>query len=653
MRSMQSDVYKHIADIIATNPKKALRRVRLIVFLGYVYFAGTVLLGIACLVAAIWLYAAEHTLGCLVPLLVAAATLPLIRAFPYRFAEPEGVVVTKAQVPLLYAMVESVAQELNIPAPSYILITENFNAFAAKRAGNNLLPHRRKYDYIGLGLPLMLGCTPEQIRCTVAHELGHLRANDGLTSQAAHQVLTLWREVLQRSSRRRLAQIHLPGFVTFYQWYYPLLSAYMVSIARRGEYDADTVSLQIYGSVLCKSTLVNIVARGRYFETVLADAFRQQSHRLPKPPSGWFAYVAFHLSGNGWQQYAAQNLCNALAEETSLTETHPSLLDRLTAMSREDRGAVGSTAPEGPTVRGLVDGLVSEDRLKEIGEIVIPKVLTPSAATHYLQGHYNTVVQQLESEFLSRIAPQWKWQHEKSRSMQRCLQRLEAKSPEELTNWQRGTLAATVHALAGFPQAKAMLIAASQLPDTNPVALLHLGTALINADRPEGEAILQRAMDTDLELIDTAVPIIAAYYKRRNALDKAVEVQAFQHRWANEVNRQRRLWSVVRPSDKLRRLVFPEEINVYLAEDAHWFSEIIAIAVNEKAIEQQPNSWYPQVVVIFHHKVSAEGMARVCTLLSSSIPFFQSTRVVACSIEASGLLNRIRANSSIVYTRGG
>ncbi len=646
----QQDIYQFISAKLADDPKLVSRRIRLLVFLGYAYFVVIVVLGFASLAAAAWLYTVEHTAACIIPLFFATATLPLIFAFPYHMKEPEGVSVTNAQTPQLYEMVKSVAQELGISAPAEILIMQDFNAFAAQRPVLDFSLRRRRRDYIGIGLPLMLGCTPEQLRCTVAHELGHLQANDGFTSQAVHHVLTLWREVIQRSQKVRIAHIHLAGFAVFYQWYYPLLSAYMITISRSRELEADAASVRVCGPSLCKSTLVNTIVRGRYFHTFISESFRQQAHQLPQPPGGWYTYAAAKLAGDGWQHNVIEVLGSALTEETQMVETHPCLYDRLSAMAKQKETAGDNHCPvTAPGIHQLLLNSVPEERLSAVSDIVVPTVVSPTAAEVLLNSHYGVVAEQLEAAFLARIAPQWQWQHQKSVGIQTCLRRLALKPKSELSNWQVGTLAVNVEFMNGFQQAEQLLRAAANLPDTNPLALLRLGTILLNADQSAGELLLQQAINADVELIESAAPIIAAYYRRHNQLNKAAEIEAFQYRWAKEAIRQRSFWRVVRKSDKVRLAEIPEELVSYIAEDARKFREIVAIIANEKCTPHEQSHWRLQVVVVFHHKVNASSMARICSLLSFSVPFPGRSVVVGCSIEATALLNHLKATGSVIY----
>lgn len=86
--------------------------------------------------------------------------------------------VTREQLPRVYAVVERLAARANIPMPQiYVIPTESPNAFATGRNPN--------HASVAVTHGILALLTDEELEGVLAHELGHVRNRDILTSSIA------------------------------------------------------------------------------------------------------------------------------------------------------------------------------------------------------------------------------------------------------------------------------------------------------------------------------------------------------------------------------------------------------------------------------------------------------------------------------------
>jgi heat shock protein HtpX len=86
--------------------------------------------------------------------------------------------VTREQAPRLYQVVERLAAKANLPAPKvYVIPTDSPNAFATGR--------NPSHAAVAVTRGLLELCTDEEIEGVLAHELGHVKNRDILTSAVA------------------------------------------------------------------------------------------------------------------------------------------------------------------------------------------------------------------------------------------------------------------------------------------------------------------------------------------------------------------------------------------------------------------------------------------------------------------------------------
>lgn len=160
----------------ATADPAAYRRTLLLIgALGYVVIGGLVAATLAGVGWFLWLgYTVGLGDGGIVSLmLLVALTTVLTRSLWVRGEPPEGLPLSRADAPLLFEWIDTLAPKLQAPKVHRVLLNHDFNAAVMQRGRRNELV---------VGLPLMCVLTAEQLKGVIAHELGHLSTGDGRLS---------------------------------------------------------------------------------------------------------------------------------------------------------------------------------------------------------------------------------------------------------------------------------------------------------------------------------------------------------------------------------------------------------------------------------------------------------------------------------------
>ena len=89
--------------------------------------------------------------------------------------EAPGPRLTPANAPKLFDMINDVAKATSQPRPEDVYLLADVNAFVTHRGGMMGFGSRR---VMGIGLPLIKGLSPAELRSVIAHEFGHYVSGD-------------------------------------------------------------------------------------------------------------------------------------------------------------------------------------------------------------------------------------------------------------------------------------------------------------------------------------------------------------------------------------------------------------------------------------------------------------------------------------------
>jgi Zn-dependent protease with chaperone function len=105
-------------------------------------------------------------------IVVCAFLLVMVRALWVHLQPPKGWMLTRADAPDLFQLLDRLRKELQTPPIHVVLVTPEFNAAVSEIPRLGLFGWHR--NYLLLGLPLLQVLTREQFTAVLAHELGHL-----------------------------------------------------------------------------------------------------------------------------------------------------------------------------------------------------------------------------------------------------------------------------------------------------------------------------------------------------------------------------------------------------------------------------------------------------------------------------------------------
>ena len=270
----------------------------------------------------------------LVAPLVFALFLGVRAALRYKAEPAEGIEVTAAEHPALWAEVNQLAALAQTEPPSRIVIVPEVNAAVTQAAG-----HRE----LLIGLPLLASFTRSQLRAVLAHELGHFAGGDTAASAAILRRIVLLDRVRDHA-----------GWV--WRWFFALYARlYAVAAgpaSREAELRADDLSRQAAGVPAATSALRALVRTELAWDVVLESyvpLFPLAGRRASLGEALWRM-----LRANAHELEAATDAA-LTAEKTSAADTHPPLRDRIARMA-QSQGAMASPADNDVPAVELLNG---------------------------------------------------------------------------------------------------------------------------------------------------------------------------------------------------------------------------------------------------------------------------------------------------------
>ncbi|MFJ1752093.1 M48 family metalloprotease [Kitasatospora sp. NPDC088134] len=202
----------------------------------------------------------------------------------------DGLVLTRAEQPGLWARVDRIAEATGVRGPAEIRLVSDVNAYVSE--DTRLLGLVRGPRHLAIGAPLLLGLTEAELDSVLAHEFGHYANNDvrlGAVTVAGrtallHSIATLHHradrhradkaaEIAQdnayRQARGRKAREEDPGnggierfLAKAFTQYAKLYFRVTESVSRREEFAADRHAAEVAGRDATAAALRRIPVLG-------------------------------------------------------------------------------------------------------------------------------------------------------------------------------------------------------------------------------------------------------------------------------------------------------------------------------------------------------------------------------------------------------
>ena len=268
---------------------------------------------------------------------------------PDRF-EPPGPRLIPARQPRLFAELGRIASATAQAPPAEVYLVADVNAWVSQRGGFMGFGSRR---VMGLGLPLLQALSVSELRAVLAHEFGHYHGGDVKVGPWIYKT----REALVRTLESLAGH---GGILTKpFDLYARMFFRVSHSVSRHQELLADALAARIAGAAALASGLKAVhgasLAFGSYWMEEVSPLL--SAGFLPPLAAGFARLVA--------QPKVTERLRELVAEEarsgrSDPYDTHPSLQERLAALSREPSRP--SVSDDDRPAMGLVDGVTDLEK---------------------------------------------------------------------------------------------------------------------------------------------------------------------------------------------------------------------------------------------------------------------------------------------------
>lgn len=594
-------------------PVKYRWRVMGLALLGDVYLWGVLIALVAAVAASIWFIAVLKAIA--VKLLI--VFVPLIwvlgKALWVVLSPPAGIRVTRNDAPALFAMIDEIRSQIGAPEFHEVLIDGDFNAGVVQ------VPRLGAFgwfkNYLLIGLPLLKTLAPEQFKAVLAHEFGHLAGGHAKLSNWIYRQRLRWTRLLSSlEARGGEGSFFFNGFLKRYA---PFFNAYSFPLARANEYEADAVSVRVTSVSAAAQALTAVKVGSKYLAETFWPGVYRDSRYSPAPEKPPYMQLSSQWHSDQGTLPVARWLGDALQETTSVSDTHPSLNDRLQAIHGAPQLAL-------PAAGEAADQLLGPVSLEAI-------------------------TRKLDTNWTQDVADAWRARFEQVSAQRATLATLEARrsNGEHLEFDDAFELALLLdNAADRIPESIAALRELhTGHPDNINVAVA-LGTRLLFVDDDTGVAMLERVIENEPSSAGACSHAIYDFYRRN---DRAVEAEAFASRMhdlgqANRAADDER--ADVRPVDTFVAHDLSEEAVAKLREQFSTIREVGHIYLVQKRCVHQPNRKNYVVGFTIKNKWLGERNAKInaaFVALRSHVKYPGETMVIALDANNQYYLKRMKA----------
>ncbi len=487
---------KKLERFAREQPKNYRLRVGLLAALGYAYLF-LILGGLSSIfMGLLWLVFHSHkfdnfnTLELQGSFLLLIPIFAIFRSLWVRLPAPTGRVLDPKEAPDLWAVIQDLCSSLEAPFPHQVLITTEFNASAVQLPRLGILGWQK--NYLLLGLPLMEALTPEQFRGVLAHELAHLSGNHGRFASWIYRVRKTWFQILEQLQSNG----HSFLFDCFFNWYGPFFDAYSFVFLRMNEYEADRCAAQVVGPKNIAEALINVQIRNHFLEHSFWPSISRQINEQAEPPSALYTHmlntlrldVAFHDAERWFHQ--------ALRKQTNMQDTHPCLIERLSAL-----GLRADWQPQLPPSTVVIE---------------------ISAAHHFLKSALEPLTRYFNESWKQEVSLSWQEHHTHCQESKKSLRELEEKAQyQALTEEEAWERAYWTGELQEKQQAIPLL---QEILLSNPdhvCANYRLGEIFLEQEDPAGITLLKKAMALDPAISVSGNELIYLFYQKHGKIEEA------------------------------------------------------------------------------------------------------------------------------------
>ncbi|HTH47634.1 MAG TPA: M48 family metallopeptidase [Candidatus Limnocylindria bacterium] len=408
--------------------------------------------------------------------------LAVLRGLWVRLEPPKGQLVTRAQAPKLFALLDDLRATLDCRPFHRVLIVNELNASVMQIPRLGVFGWHQ--NYLLLGLPLLECLSPEEFRAVLAHEFAHSSQGHGSFGNWLYRVRQTWAQVFEQMAGRRTRwDVMLTHFVA---WFWPQFNGHAFVLARANEYVADAWAVRVAGAEVMGRALTRLpITAALMGEKFWPDILRR-ANVTDLPPDDVVKELQQALRRGPTDQDAVRWLREACLVETGNVDTHPCLKERLRAMGCPE------LRPEAPP---------------------LPAPVRVSAAEEFLGELVTAAERRFSDEWFTTIKQPWQKRHAE---IQRLAAELAAMDKPEVPPgiaqiWEMAVKHVNLH---GDEAAVGLLERVLALEPRHAGANFILGRKRLHEDDPHGVELMEIAVGTDPWLTPRGSELLHAYFSR-------------------------------------------------------------------------------------------------------------------------------------------
>lgn len=421
----------------------------------------------------------------------------------------KGRVVTRAEVPELFAVLDELQRALQTVPFHEVIIGDDCNAYVSHRPRLGVLGWSR--NYLLLGLPLLDGLSRDEMRAVLAHEFTHLSRHHGRFTHWLYRLRRSWEGIFAQLSRNR-AQREANGvaFVSrFVDWFWPKFNAHAFVLSRAHEYEADAQAAALAGRAALASALVRLKFLARQLDENTWPEIWQLANEQPSPPADVFRRLRDALQTGPVEPQRSRWLAEAFLTKTTNSDTHPCLTERLTALGVN----------------------VSDCQVAAVATAA-----SPSAAESLLGQRLDTIRADVHAHWVQETEKNWRERHARAGALSHRLASLHQAVPDPSADadslWDQ---AQVLLDLKGDQKLEPLLRQILGLRPDHAAANFYLGRLLLDAGHGEGERYLERVIAEDEAVLPQACAILREHHRRQGRLEKLRAVEARLDRYEKDL----------------------------------------------------------------------------------------------------------------------
>ena len=490
-------IVKRLEREAARDPRGYHLKLGAFAALGYVYVFAILLLlaGLAgLLIAALFVSKGLVLLvkKLLVPIVVFIGLVA--RSLWVKLDEPKGLELARKDHPQLFAAIDEVRGATRAPHVHAVLLDSDLNAGVVQVPRLGLFGWQR--NYLLLGLPLMQLTTPAEFKAVLAHEFGHLSGAHGRFGAWIYRVRTFWAQLANVLERDEHWGSFL--FVPFFRWYAPRFAAWSFVKARQQEYEADRLAAETVGVAESASALVRIALKGEELGQRFWPAVFKAVEHDPEPAACPFLALGLPEQ-RAFRPEAASDLDRVLGRNTSNSDTHPCLRERI--------GALDAAA-------------------------AVPAPVEESAADVLLGAALAGFVEHFDANWRGNVTAWWRERHA---FLSGARERVAAFEGRQLDDAELEEYAGLTAALKGDQEASAIYEELLRRRPGHAVALFIAGRARLSRGEDAGIAMVEEAMLRSNDLTLAGCDLVVGYLHERGRDAEARRfIEIYQARHAEE-----------------------------------------------------------------------------------------------------------------------